>query len=138
MIEILNEIDVPVNKNDFEACHRLYSKNEALPKHTIAKFVNCETCEMAFANRYKLKSLNGVKIGLGQTKIYINDNLYPYYKKTMEYVQKSPQKKNTSIVLLVHERNNQISSCPRRKVFKILHEQDLFIAFPGLDFESRM
>ena len=83
--EILDKIDVHIEDYDIQACHRLKnSQNQnkkKLPKRTIVRFINRKISDEALLNRKKLKDINKCEFGFADsTKLYINDNLCPYYK----------------------------------------------------------
>lgn len=83
-INILNRLDLSINVNDVEACHRLpLTKNERKhnkPKRTIIRFVNRKFCETALERRKKLKDtdLTSISPNLNSSDIFISDNLCQY------------------------------------------------------------
>ena len=84
VVGILNKIGVKCSANDIEACHRLPNARNSTRKHkrVIMRFVNRKLCEKALISRKSLKDidLSDVNLKLKDSKIFINDNLCPYYK----------------------------------------------------------
>ena len=84
LIAVLKEIDVPVDKMDIEACHRLgrKSRNDGAPRRVIIRFVNRKFCYLIHKNKSKFKDLTGEqrsKLNLGNNKIYANYSLCKAY-----------------------------------------------------------
>ena len=81
VIEIIQAVDCPATSVDLQACHRLPSSNPN-DKKTIVKFVNRKDAERITKNRYKLKNVDLKQFGdkfTGDERIYVNQNLTPYY-----------------------------------------------------------
>ena len=78
-IDILAEIDVNVESKDIEACHRI---GKSSPKRSIVRFVNRKVCKSTLKNRKKLRSVDANILDLLRTsKVFINENLSPYFSK---------------------------------------------------------
>ena len=74
---ILTDIDVDVDCNALQACHR-FGKPERTTKSrkTIVRFTNRKYCKKALHNRKKLANLDNEKHQLGSSnKIFISENL---------------------------------------------------------------
>lgn len=85
VIDIATALDVKINKNDIEACHRLKDrKNNTGPKRTIVRFTNRKWCDRLHKNKRKIRegkvSTKFKSLGLDHKKVYINNNLCPYNK----------------------------------------------------------
>ena len=137
--DIFKSIDVCVESNDFEACHRLpYSRNENrdMPQRTIVRLVNRKTCESALKNRKKLKESNKIALGFPEdTKLFINDSLCPYYR--VLYGKCKKLYKNGDIVnFWTYNGMVTIRIRENGNFTNILHENDLFKLFPNVDFEK--
>ena len=136
--QIFKKIDINIEDYDIQACHRL--KNSAnqnkkqLPKRTIVRFINRKISNEAFVNRKMLKGLDKSEFGFDDsTKLYINDNLCPYYKGIFGKLSHL-------------ERLDRIHSywswkgCLNYKLseddipVKVFHDESLFSAFPDVDF----
>ena len=79
-LEILEEIEVPVNRTLVEDCHRLPSK--VSPKKLIFKLNRRKDIHRILSNKNKLKNLKPESVHLpGETKVFINESLCLYYKK---------------------------------------------------------
>ena len=75
-IEILESINVRVNPNDIQACHRLYDG-----ERTIVKFQNRKSALQALLNRTALKDTDKTLLGFNaQSKLFINYSLCPHYR----------------------------------------------------------
>ena len=75
---ILRNVDVNVEKNDLEACHRIgKSDPRSSSKKTIMRFVNRKYCKKALLNRKNLANINSeVKYNFTRNnKIFINESL---------------------------------------------------------------
>ena len=78
VINILRDVDVNIEKNDLEACHRIgKSDPRSSSKKTIIRFVNRKYCKKALLNRKNLANINSeVKYNFTRNnKIFINESL---------------------------------------------------------------
>lgn len=66
---------------DFEACHRLRTKNNTGVKDTILRFTNRKICDDIFLNKHKLKNLRMEKLEDAAKNIFVNENICSYYKE---------------------------------------------------------
>ena len=80
VLEILEEIDVPVDSNLVEDCQCLPSK--CSPKTVIIKLNRPKDICRILLNKNKLKNLKPESVNLpGETNVFINECLCLYYKK---------------------------------------------------------
>ena len=132
--EILQAIDVNVNPDDLEACHRLKKK-----ERTIVKFSNRKTCLNALKNRKRLKDLNREEIGFpDETSLYLNESLCPYYRGLWGKCRGLLVDKliarlwtyNGTVMIKFIDNDDA-------ERFSITHDTDLFSFFPDRDFTKR-
>ena len=87
VIQLAGALNVPLKSSDIEACHRLFkskkSKNPQQPKVTIVRFVNRKHAELLHRKKKNFKKVSLTDIGLSKHKIYINNNLCPFYSIIM-------------------------------------------------------
>ena len=84
VVQILNEINVPVSVNDIEACHRLPipRSNPDATKKVIVRFVNRKHCIEALKVKKDLDNIDMASLDFSEeTKLYINENLNRYFSK---------------------------------------------------------
>ena len=74
VLNIASAINVEISEYDIEACHRLKNNN------TIVRFTNRKICEDLFRGSKKLKEARTFRKAGLKDKVYINNNLCPYYK----------------------------------------------------------
>ena len=80
ILEILEEIDIPIDPNLVENYHRLLSKSS--PKKVIIKLDRRKDIRRILLNKSKLKNLKPESVNLpGETNFFIDDSLCLYYKK---------------------------------------------------------
>ena len=131
IIEVLDAIDITVDKSEIEACHRLPGKNKE--KTTIVRFVNRKLCENALKNRKKLKHCDKTSLGFSEDQeIYFNENLCPYYKKLSWMCRQL--KRDKMIVSSWTEKGIVLKIEENAKKIKIRHENDLLGLFPDYVF----
>lgn len=141
VIDIANAIDVEINVNDIEACHRLKDRNDGNgPKRTIVRFVNRKFCEKLHRNKKKLND-DGTKSKLCDLgingKVYINNNLCPYNKMLWGKCKRLYENSlidrfwvfNGSLYVAINEDDDGI---------KVDHLEKLRLRFPNFDFDSRI
>ena len=138
VIDILKSIEVNCDRVDIEACHRLKkSENEKkrdLTQRTIVRFVSRKTCEDVFFKRKKLKDTDKTLLGFeSSTKIYVNDNLCPYYRGIfgkLNYLKKLGK---------VHSCWSWFGALKFKfsesgAIFEAKHDNMLYDRFPDVDF----
>ena len=80
ILEILEEIDIPIDPNLVEDYHRLLSKSS--PKKVIIKLDRRKDIRRILLNKSKLKNLKPESVNLpGETNFFIDESLCLYYKK---------------------------------------------------------
>ena len=77
VIEIFKAADIQISHNDVEDCHRI-GKPKGNSKKTIVRLVNRKYCKQILYNGSKFKNFDGSKIGMSNTKIFVNENLTNY------------------------------------------------------------
>ena len=108
ILEMLEEIDVPIDPTLVEDCHRLPSKGS--PKKVIVKLNRRKDIHRILSNKNKLKNLKPESVHLpGETKVFINKSLSLYYKKLRSKCKK--------VVEFIFPRfgsgmDRRVSSCP--------------------------
>ena len=80
VLEMLEEIDVPIDPTLVEDCHRLPFKS--WPKKVIINLNRRKDIRRILLNKNKLKNFKPESVNLpGETKAFINESLCLYYKK---------------------------------------------------------
>ena len=80
ILEILEEIDIPIDPNLVENYHRLLSKSS--PKKVIIKLDRRKDIRRILLNKSKLKNLKPESVNLpGETNFFIDESLCLYCKK---------------------------------------------------------
>ena len=80
VLEILEELDVPIDPTLVENCHRLPSKGSS--KKVIVNSNRRKGIHRILLNKSKLKTFKPESVHLpGETKVFINESLCLYYKK---------------------------------------------------------
>ena len=80
ILEILEEIDIPIDPKLVEDYHRLLSKSS--PKKVIIKLDRRKDFRRILLNKSKLKNLKPESVNLpGETNFFIDESLCLYYKK---------------------------------------------------------
>ena len=84
-VEILNNIvQVRINPNEIDACHRLQSKGHTKP--VIIRMLSRKRTLEIKENKSKLSEIDYTQYNLPEhTKLYINDNLSPFFKTIAYY-----------------------------------------------------
>ena len=79
-IKIFAEIGVQIKKRDIEACHRLSKRpGRKGPRKTILRFVNRKKISNIYQQKKGLQELDSKKLGLGNSRIYVNSNLNRHF-----------------------------------------------------------
>ena len=125
-----------IEVRDIEACHRLFQKesNKQLPKITIVRFVNRRFAEDLPYKRNISSTLGLNKLGFPRdTQIYFNANLCGYYKKLRGMCK---ELKRSGRIKYLWETSGiiKIRRDSGTAVIKVLHQRDLEIEFPDLNF----
>ena len=133
VIEICNSIEADIEPIGIEACHR-FGRND--PKKVIVRCVNRKDVEKIKEKKRKLRQVDMSKIGFeNTTKIYIQDNLSPYFSKLAWKCRKLKKAskindwwfKNELIFLRRTE-----NEAPK----KISHNDDIDNLYPDFDYSG--
>ena len=74
---VLHHIGVGITGEGIEACHRLKKQSD----RTVVKFLRRKDCEHFMRKKSELRKLKPSELNLPNgTKLYINENLCPYYR----------------------------------------------------------
>ena len=133
VVELSNSLGVNVSTNDVEACHRLKG-NGSDPKRVIVRFTNRKYAEKLVNVRKETENIDLERLGFpSETKIYINENLCPYFRKIWTKCRKLKAEGEIKYVWttngLVKIRKDDTSA-----MYKIEHENDLTELFPNFEF----
>lgn len=129
VIEIGHAMDITINETDFEACHRLPKGKHAKasdPRRTIVRFVNRKVVEKMHRNKKILRTEKHrlENIGLDPRKIYLNNNLCPYYRMLWGEC-KSLYKDGKISSFWIYNGTVRIKKGENSAAEKILHYDDL-------------
>ena len=133
-IEILGKVNVKVESRDIEGCHRLGKlKKNNTPRKTIIRFVNRKNCLQALINRRMLRTLNTADMGLGNVKLYLNENLTPENNRLAYFCRKLKKDKKISKTFT---RNGVVflTKSDDDEPLKVPNESFLRDLFPEYDF----
>ena len=135
VVKILDKIGVKCDPTVIEACHRLPRNRRPKVCNTIVRFVNRKTAEKSLMYRKNLKSidLSDIDESFKESKVFVNDNLRPYYKGIYGKCRSlyNAGKINSfwswkgEIFIKLSESSNKIG---------ISHDQDLVERFADFDF----
>ena len=129
---ILTDIDVAVDTNDIEDCHRFGKfDSNSKSKKTIVRFVNRRFCKKALLNKKKLSNLDHGKYNFSRsTKIFINENLT---KMNESIAYECRNLKRKGVISACYTRNGvvHIKKTEHTKAEKIQHINDLCELFPN-------
>ena len=128
VLEILEEVGVPIDPTLVEECHRLPSKGS--PKQVIIKLNLRKDIRRTLLNKNKLKNLKPESVNLsGKTKVFINGSLRLYYKKLWS---KSKRLLGAGHISLFWVRNGSLRiKLSNESVSMITHDCDLEKLSPG-------
>ena len=75
----MSEINVSIEENDIEACHRFGKPDvTSKSKKTIVRFANRKNCSKIFENKKKSAKLNNQKHNFREgTKIFVSESWIP-------------------------------------------------------------
>jgi len=129
VVNLLNEIDVPVSKDSFQACHKLKKKDRI-----IVKFKNRKDCLLTLKNK---KTLNEFDFSskYNVKKLYINESLCGYYRGLWNKCKKLLNAKLISS-FFVSNGNVKIRLNEHGNAITIGHDNDLCKYFPSVDFTT--
>ena len=128
--KIMGKVGVRINDNDIESCHRVDRQGR-----TIVKFSHRKDCQQLMKVKKDLFELNLTDIYLGNTKIFINQSVCPYYailwsKSKRLHAMKQIHNyyvSNGTMKVKLEENSRPIS---------ITHATDFHKHFPGIALSS--
>ena len=107
--------------------------NRSGNKATIIKFVNRKNAEAVYENKFKLKRLDFMNIGLpNDCKVFINQNLCKRLKLLSYHCRKLRAEKKVSRFII--SMNGSMKIFIREQHFKVIIEEDLVALFPDYNF----
>ena len=134
VISMMSDINVNIEENDIEACHRLGKRQ--LLKKTIVRFANRKNCNKIFENKKKLAKLNYQKHNFREgTKSFVSESLTP----TNESIAFNCTKlKHKELIHSCYSRNGiiNIKVTDKSGPIKIFHMERLLNLFWDFDFEA--
>lgn len=84
VIKVAAKLSVVLSANDIEAAHRLPSRNTGRPAKIIVRFVNRKKREEIISKKKLAATIKSQDIvEVGQFRIYINENLSPYFRELL-------------------------------------------------------
>lgn len=133
--DILQQIDVTVTSESFEACHRLLTSGggnglDDTGGTTICRFTNQRICEKIHRNKNKLKNLADSNPSL--SKIIIRDNINVYFKDLFVKCNILKQKKQINETWTF--KGIPIIKLLNDEVKHITHSYDLERLFPDFNY----
>lgn len=81
VVALASKLDIQLDKSDIEAAHRLYSRDLTKPSRIIVQLVSRKKREEFFSKKRLVVTSKQLTQGTSDNRIYINDNLNPYYKE---------------------------------------------------------
>ena len=133
-ISVLADIDVSVESQHIEACHRFSKPDRDKSQNTTARFVNRKNCTKVLFNKKKCSSIDCSKHNFTQnTKIFANENLTPM-NESIAYICR--KLKHCGLIHGCFSRDGIVTIKRREKdrPVKIFHIDKLHGLFPDFDF----
>ena len=128
--DIFNEIDADVNKQSFEACHRLKKGR------VIVKFKSRRDIQRVLSKRKHLKDIKLEALDFpSETKIYINESLCGYYRGIWMKC-KILWKKGYLFSFWTSSGTIHIQENEHGRKYAITHDDDLKERFPQVNFDD--
>ena len=123
--KIFNSVpNIQCQPEHLEACHRITARSAT----TIIKFKNRKMKEKIVDNRKKITAIDTESLGIGSTRIYLNNNLTPKHKELAFNCHQLKRDK-----LIEDAWNSNANVKVRGKdglIHNIEHELDLYRLFP--------
>ena len=133
---ILKDVDVHINDNDLEACHRIgKSDTRTGSKKTIVRFINRKYCKKALLNRKNFIHINSeTKYNFSHNnKIFINENLTKA-NKSIAFCGRKLKRANLIYSCYVREGVVHIKKSEQARPIKVNHINTLYEEFPDFVF----
>ena len=124
VVEIFNCLNVDVEKNDIEACHRLPPSKKSRNKKVIVRFTNRKFAEKILKSKKELANMYRHK-----NKIFINENLNKHFQK-LAWRCRSLKKAMVIHSYKFQNESFQIKVSAQDRSKKIISERELFNLFP--------
>ena len=134
VISVLADIDVFVESEDIEACHRFGKPDRDKSQQTIVYFVNRKNCKKVLFNKKTLDSIDCSKHNFTQNiKIFASENLTPMNESIAYNCRKL---KRSVLIHGCFSRDGIVRIKHREKdrPMKIFHMDKLHGVFPDFDF----
>ena len=134
VISVLADIDVSIESQDIEACHRFGKRDRDQSQKTIVQFVNRKNCKKVLFNKKKLGSIDCSKHNFMQnTKIFVNENLTPMNESIAYNCRKL---KCSGLIHGCFSRDGtvRIKRQEKDRPVKIFHMDKLHGLFPDFNF----
>ena len=133
---ILKDVDVHINNNDLEACHRI-GKSDARTgsEKTIVRLVNRKYCKKALLNRKNFIHINSeTKYNFSRNnKVFINENLTKA-NKSIAFCGRKLKRANLIYSSYVREGVVHIKKSEQARPIKVIHINTLYEEFPDFEF----
>ena len=134
VISVLADIDVSVESQDIEACHRFGKPDRDKSQKTIVQFVNRKNCKKVLFNKNKLSSIDCSKHNFTQnTKIFANENLRPM-NESIGYNCRKLKRSGLIHGCFLRDGIVRIKCREKDRPVKIFHMDKLQGLFPDFDF----
>ena len=133
VIEICVAIGADIEEKNIEACHR-FGRNK--PQKVIARLVNRKDIEKIKENKKKLKKMDMSNFGFDKkTKIFIQDNLSPYYS---ELAWKCRKLKKSQMIYDWWYRNEIlfVKRTENENPKLVCHPNDIEALYPNFDYSG--
>ena len=133
VIEICVAIGADIEEKNIEACHR-FGRNK--PQKVIARLVNRKDIEKIKENKKKLKKMDMSNFGFDKkTKIFIQDNLSPYYS---ELAWKCRKLKKSQMIYDWWYRNEILflKRTENENPKLVCHPNDIEALYPNFDYSG--
>ena len=131
----MKDVDVHINNNDLEACHRIgKSDTRTGSKKTIVRLVNQKYCKKALLNRKNIHINSKTKYNFScNNKIFINENLTKA-NKSIAFCGRKRTRANLIYSSYVREGVVHIKKSEQARPIKVIHINTLYEEFPDFVF----
>ena len=125
-------MDDKLENYEIKACHRLPSKNRNVPKPIIVRFLSRKRRDEIVSKRTVKADLSKYNL-TSNTKLYLNDNLSPYFKKLVYF---SCKLKSEGLLNRYKIDNSKlkIQLANEQRWKSIYHKEVFFKIFPDYEF----